>query len=78
MILWRSVFNNFIAPIEIQFDWLAGIMCTYESKKPDILCFHMPCMSTELVNDDTFLECLGFLASTIEELDCTCITIIGD
>ena len=38
----------------------------------------MPCMSTQSINDDAFLECLGFLAATIEELDCTCITIIGD
>ena len=38
----------------------------------------MPCMSTQSINDDVFIECLGFLAATIEELDCTCITIIGD
>ena len=35
-------------------------------------------MSSQSTNDDLFLECLGFLSSTIEELDCTCITIIGD
>ena len=35
-------------------------------------------MSSQSANDDLFLKCLGFLSSTIEELDCTCITIIGD
>ena len=76
--LWRSVFNNFIAPIEITCDWLAGIMCTYENKRHAILCVYMSCMSSQSANYDLFLECLGFLSSTIEELDCTCITIIGD
>ena len=78
VILWRSIFNNCIAPIEIKCDWLAGIMCTYENKRHAIICVYMPCMSTQSINDDVFLECLGFLAATIEELDCTCITIIGD
>ena len=72
------IFNNFIAPIENFFYWLAGIVCTYENKRHAIICVYMPCMSTQSINDDVFLECLGFLAATIEELDCTCITIIGD
>ena len=66
VILWRSIFNNAIAPIEIQCDWLAGIMCTYENKIHVILYVYMPCMSTQSVNDDIFIECLGFLAATIE------------
>ena len=64
--------------ILIKCDWLAGIMCTYENKRHAILCVYVPCMSSQSANDDLFLECLGFLSSTIEELDCTCITIIGD
>ena len=35
-------------------------------------------LTIQSINDDVFRECLGFLAATIEELDCTCITIIGD
>ena len=63
---WRSVFKNFIAPIEIKCDCLADIMCTYEHKRHAILCVYMPCMSTQSVNDDRliFLELEAARAST--------------
>ena len=35
-------------------------------KRQAILYVYMPCMSTQSGNDDIFLECLGFLAATIE------------
>ena len=77
-ILWRNEYDRYVTPIDFSFDWLTGIMLKYGNKSHAILCVYMPCMAAASANDDRFLEYLGILLATIEELECTCVSIIGD
>ena len=51
-------------------------MVNHDNKRHAILCVYMPCMSAASANDDKYLECLGFLMSSIDELNCTCVTVL--
>ena len=53
-------------------------MLKYGNKSHAILCVYMPCMAAASANDDIFLEYLGILLATIDELECTCVSIIDD
>ena len=75
-ILWRVEFDRFITPIKFDLDWLAGIMFEQDGRKYAIICVYMPYECSD--NADIYLEKLGVLHSILDELDTTCVSILGD
>ena len=75
-ILWRKNLNSCIEPLKFEYDWIVGISINVDMKKYIILCVYLPCLSNE--HEEQYLNCLGVLTCILEELNCTCVSIIGD
>ena len=75
-ILWRVKFDRFITPIKFDLDWLIGIIFEQDGRKFAIICVYMPYECN--ANEDIYLEKLGVLHSILDELDSTCLSILGD
>ena len=62
--------------LDLNIDWLTGIKITISNRTYVILCVYMPYESH--AHEDLFLENLGTIKAVIEELDTTCISVLGD
>ena len=65
-----------VACLHLDTDWLTGIEINYNNQKYVILCVYMPYESHD--HEDLFLEHLDTLKAIIEDLNTTCISIVGD
>ena len=68
--------DQFITPIKFDLDWLTGIMFEQDGRKYAIICVYMPYECN--ANEDIYLDKLGVLHSILDELDTTCVSILGD
>ena len=75
-ILWRVEFDRVITPIKFDLDWLTGIMFEQDGRKYAIISVYIPYECN--ANEDIYLEKLGVLHSILDELDTTCVSILGD
>ena len=73
--LWRTKYDKHITPLEFEVDWLTGIRFT-NGRSYVVLCIYMPYECR--LNDDMYMENLGVLQSILDEIDVTCMSIIGD
>ena len=74
--LWRTPLDVHVTCLDLNIYWLTGIQITISNRTYVILCVYMPYESH--ANEDLFLENLGTINAVIEELDTTCISVLGD
>ena len=75
-IFWRKKYDQCVNALHFDADWIVGIEINIAQKRYVVLNVYMPCESRE--HADSFLNNLGKLHSIMEELDCTCVFIVGD
>lgn len=75
-IMWKSCLDSFITPIKFEFSWIVGVKVTIDKKIMYILNVYLPYDSPE--NEEEFVCRLSNLHVIVEDLDCTCINIVGD
>ena len=75
-ILWRTHLDMHVTCLDLNIDWLTGVKITISNRTYVILCAYMPYESH--AHEDLFLENLGTNKGVIEELDTTCISVLGD
>ena len=75
-IMWRKRFDSCVEVLNFDTDWLTGIKLSQNNKTYVILCVYMPYESVD--NEDAFVEKLGVLSSIMEDIEVTCVSIMGD
>lgn len=75
-ILWKDTLEQCVKPVELGLNWCNAIDVTVGLKRFILINVYMPYQCRE--NEDKYIEVLGALGALIEELDCTCYTIVGD
>ena len=73
---WRTSLDMHVACLNLDIDWLTAIDINFSNQKCVILCVYMPYEFHD--HGDLFLEYLGTLKAVIEDLNTTCISIVGD
>ena len=74
--MWRKRFDSCVEVLNFDTDWLTGIKLSQNNKTYVILCVYMPYESVD--NEDAFVEKLGVLSSIMEDIEVTCVSIMGD
>ena len=74
--LWNKRLQHCIKPLKFPHNWLTGINVSLENSSLTILGVYLPYNSLD--NVDSFLQCIGFLQSVIEDLQTGYYMIIGD
>ena len=75
-IMWRASLDKHVTPLKLDINWLSGIRIQFENQVYIILSVYMPYECRENVDD--YLENLGVIKTIIDELQCTCISVLGD
>ena len=75
-IMWRSSLDKYVTPLDFNINWLTGIRIQQGNRICVILCVYMPYECRD--NEESYLDNLGIIKTIIDELDCTCISILGD
>ena len=75
-ILWRSRFDKIVKPVMFDLDWIVGIELLFNDKKCVILNVYMPCETEG--HEEKYLNNLGKITCILDEIDCTCIYLVGD
>ena len=75
-ILWRSKFDKIVKPVMFDLNWIVGIELNFNDRRCIILNVYMPCESDD--HEDDYLNNLGKITSILDDLDCTCVYLIGD
>ena len=75
-IMWRSSLDKYVTPLDFNINWLTGIRIQHGTQIFVILCVYMPYECRD--NEESYLDNLGTIKTIIDELDCTCISILGD
>ena len=75
-IMWRSCLDKYVTPFDFNINWLTGIRIQQGTHIFVILCVYMPYECRD--NEESYLDNLGTINTIIDELDCTCISILGD
>ena len=75
-IMWRKRFDSCVEVLNFDTDWLTGIKLSQNNKSYVILCVYMPYESAD--NEDAFVEKLGVISSIMEDIEVTCVSIMGD
>ena len=72
-IMWRSSLEKYVTPLDFNINCIriqqGNQICV-------ILCVYMPYECRD--NEESYLDNLGITKTIIDELDCTCISILGD
>ena len=74
--MWRAALDKNITPLDFDINWLTGIRLQHGNQVYMLLCVYMPYECRD--NEGSYLEKLGTLKTIIDELDCTCIYVVGD
>ena len=75
-ILWHSSYDKYIEPLDFTMDWLVGVKLHLDNKVMYIFNLYLPFESPD--NEDLFVDCLQQLHVVLEEVDSTCVNIVGD
>ena len=75
-ILWRSKFDKIVNPIFFDLNWVMGVELYFNDRKCIILNVYMPYECVE--NEDEYLDKLGKIMCILNDLDCTCVYLVGD
>ena len=75
-LLWHRSLENWVKPIQFQYDWLSGITLNINNVKFHFIGVYFPCDS--VLNEEKFHNYVGVLASLIEEFSCGYVFIMGD
>lgn len=75
-IMWHSKWDNNITPIKFEYEWVVGIKIYDNNKLMYIVNVYLPYECSE--NEDEFVDRLSKLNVLLDELDSTCVTIVGD
>ena len=75
-IMWRKCLDASVEVLTYEVDWLTGIQISHDNKNYVILCVYMPYESIH--NEDAFIENLGIITSIIDDIEVTCLSIMGD
>ena len=75
-IFWRTSYDRFVSPLQFNSDWIVGIQINIDQKRYTVLNVYMPCENKD--HADQYLSNLGQLQTILEELDSTCVFIVGD
>ena len=75
-IFWRLEYEEYITELKFEQDWIVGIQLCQDNNKLAILCIYLPYQCTD--NEEEYLTKLGQLSAVIDDIDTTCITVIGD
>ena len=74
-IVWKSGLSA-ITPIMFESNWIIGIKITTDHKIMYILNFYLPHDSPD--NKEEFMSRLSNLTAIVEDLECSCVNIVGD
>ncbi len=76
VILWNTKYEHLISELSIDVDWAVGIELKYNDKHFVVINMHTPYES--YANEPEYINRLAHVCSFIEELDMTCVYIVGD
>ena len=74
--LWKKCFDASVSVNEFEFDWLCGIKICDGTKEYVLINVYLPYDCDD--NRDDYSDCLAKLNVVIENINSTCITVIGD
>ena len=74
--LWKKGLDANVSMIECEFDWLCGIKICDGKKEYVLINVYLPCECVD--NRDDYSDCLAKRNVVIENINSTCITVIGD
>ena len=75
-ILWNTKCGPLITELRLGVDWAVGVTININNRKFVILNVYFPYEKSE--NESDFLNALGSILTTVEELDTTSVFVIGD
>ena len=75
-ILWNKSLDTSVVPMDLNLDWICGIMIKNGPQQYCILSVYFPYECYENLND--FINCLSNLSNILSENECTCVYILGD
>ena len=65
-----------MTPLIFNIDCLTGIQMQFGNQIYVLICVYMPYQCSE--NEDIYLENFGIIKAIIDELECRCISLVGD
>ena len=76
-IFWKRHLNDYVRHLVFDdVNWCNGIEINIGGKSLVLLNVYLPYQCYE--NEEKFIECLGSLMNIINDLNCSCLSIVGD
>ena len=75
-IMWNANLDRYVSPVPFEFNWVVGVKVTVQNKTMYVINVYLPYECEE--NKEEFIDRLSKLNVLQEELDSTCVSIIGD